>query len=106
MRIGLLSTTGFNIGDDLIRLGITRLLDDIIGESRYETVVVNKHDPLSVFPTGHPARALRHLPGRGQQLVTDALSGVLRSLGRSRFDDCDAIFQCCTPVLWPDCRLN
>jgi len=92
VRIGLLTTLGTNIGDDLIREGLIHLLRRLIPAAALKFTIVNKHRPHSVYPSWHPARA-RSLCG-------------CASFRFTRFDRCDVIVQCGTPVLWHGCRAS
>ncbi|MFH1221338.1 MAG: polysaccharide pyruvyl transferase family protein [Candidatus Eisenbacteria bacterium] len=106
MRIGLITTIGTNIGDTLIREGICLVLKEVFGGRDLEFVLVNKHAPLTVYPDGHPVRAAvlaRYLP-RGRARAASAIERLASKLNMSRFDGCDLIVQCGTPVLWPGCH--
>jgi hypothetical protein len=106
VRIGLVTTIDTNIGDALIRDGICSVLKRCLPGRDLDFVLVNKHDPLSVYPRLHPAqgaRLTRHLP-RGKARAYNAIEAVASRLGMSRFDGCDMIVQCGTPVLWPGCH--
>lgn len=103
MRIGLITTEATNIGDDLIRLGIVRSLRNAFGP--VELAVLNKHDPLTVYPAGHPVRVARVLP-IAKRLGGNVAARIAAPFGHSIFDDCEMIIQCGGPVLWPDCRRN
>jgi hypothetical protein len=106
VRIGLITTIHTNIGDALIRDGICRILRDIFHGHNLDFVTVNKHRPLTVYPKWHPARAAdlaRHLP-RGRTRIGNTIETAAASLNMSRFDGCDMIVQCGTPVIWPGCH--
>lgn len=106
-RVGLVTTLDTNIGDDFIRAGIVRLLNDPRLDLRPgDAVAVNKHLPLSVYPRRHPLRWFGAYRKRGASRVWDAASALLSPLGRSSFHACDAIVQCGAPVLWPRCHHN
>ncbi len=107
MRLGLLTTLATNIGDDFIRDGLLHVVRELLPECGLEYVAVCKHEPHSVYPLWHPLRAVgnnsfchRTIPGRVRGLAED----VLPSFGFSRFDACDLILQCGTPVIWDGCR--
>jgi len=105
MRIGLITTLNTNIGDDLIREGICRILRRVFNGYEVEFILVNKHQPLTVYPNWHPihsARITRYLP-RGRYLISHLIERPLSRLGFSKFDSCDLIIQCGTPVVWPGC---
>jgi hypothetical protein len=106
VRIGLITTIDTNIGDALIRDGICRLLLSIFPGRNLEFVMINKHKPLTVYPGWHPARAAtlaRYLP-RGRTRAGREIERLASGLHMSRFDGCDIIVQCGTPVLWPGCH--
>lgn len=103
MKIGLISTIDTNIGDELIRLGIVHVLESLLKSTELDFVVINKHDPMTVYSAWHPARAARRLP-RGRRRAENVLSRALSSRSHSRFDDCELIIQCGAPVLWQDCH--
>jgi hypothetical protein len=96
MKIGLITTLGTNLGDDLIRAGICHILKEVFSGQKIEFACVNKHKPYTVYPPWHP---LRWAP-RGQRI----LRRVLPKYGLSIFDRCDCIVQCGTPVIWPGCH--
>jgi len=96
VRIGLISTINTNIGDDMIRIGIINVLNDVFKRQKLDFVTINKHHPYTVYPEWHP---IRWAP-RGKRI----LSTLLHRYGFSCFDDCDLIIQCGAPVLWPNCH--
>ncbi len=106
MKIGLITTVDTNIGDDLIRDGITRSVHRVVGRGA-AYIVINKHDPLTVLGRTNPARLVHFLPNRGRtrhRLLRNA-ARRLGPLTASRFHDTDLVIQCGTPQYWPDCRL-
>jgi hypothetical protein len=105
MRIGLITTLDTNIGDDFIRVGVCRLLDEVFKGQTIEYVPVNKHRPLTVYPRLHPIHLARHwrwLPRGGGRLqrYTERAASWLQG---SRFSSCDLIVQCGAPVIWKEC---
>lgn len=106
LRIGLITTLDTNIGDDFIREGICLVLQELFEGRTLEFRAVNKHQPLSVYPAWHPVRLVealdRRLP-RGRDRLPRYAARLFHRLGLSRFDDCDLIIQCGTPVIWPGC---
>lgn len=102
-NIGLISTLQTNIGDDLIRLGIQRLIQDLFKESKIQYEIINKHKPLSIYPNFHPYRWAQHLP-RGRRLITSSIGKYLSLLGKNKFNKSDLIIQCGAPVAWPGCH--
>jgi len=95
MRVGLITTLSTNIGDDFIREGIKHVLREVI-DDEIDFIAVNKHEPLTVYPSWHPAR----WTPRGKRTAARCLS----PLGFSRFRRCELIVQCGAPVLWPGCH--
>jgi polysaccharide pyruvyl transferase WcaK-like protein len=106
MRIGMITTLNTNIGDDLIREGIIQVLQEVYSDRKLEFVLINKHLPYSVYPRWHPISltqsVIEHLP-RGKAKLSRHSSNLLYRTGGSRFDSCDLILQCGTPVLWANC---
>src|SRR6266498_1438785 len=105
MKIGLVTTLNTNIGDDFIREGVCHVLKQVLGSVELEFISVNKHRPYSVYPKWHPTHwvaATRHLP-RGRYFLRRVLSRYGARVGLSRFDNCNLIVQCGTPVAWPGC---
>lgn len=103
MRIGLLTTLEHNIGDDLIRQGVIRVLGEALPDRGLEFVPVNKHKPDTIYPPGHPVHWGRYSPAYRSR-VTALLRKALYRFGGSVFDGCDAIVQCGTPVYWRQCH--
>jgi len=107
IRIGLVTTIGTNIGDDFIREGIVSVVQQLLSRNRFECVLVNKHRPHTVYHRWHPIRlcydndfhARLHL-GPLRRMVERRLP----PFGLSRFDLCDMIIQCGTPIVWEGCR--
>ncbi|MBN2106046.1 MAG: polysaccharide pyruvyl transferase family protein [Deltaproteobacteria bacterium] len=107
-KIGLITTLNSNIGDDFIREGICRILDEIFKNKSIEFVSVNKHKPYTAYPAWHPIH-LMGFTGRlhfGRQFVRRTADSLFSAMGFSRFDSCDLIVQCGAPVFWPNCHLN
>jgi hypothetical protein len=106
MRIGLITTLNTNLGDDLVREGICRVLARLFPRHALTFIPVNKHEPLSVYPRWHPiqlARATRYLP-RGRFRMARWLERGFSTLRLSRFETCDLIVQCGAPVMWAGCH--
>jgi polysaccharide pyruvyl transferase WcaK-like protein len=106
MKIGLLSTIDTNIGDDFIRCGITNVIEGLCGEGAVNYVVINKHEPESIRTKWQHRlkRSLDRLPkiSRSQVLARRHFP----RFSWSRFDPCDLLIQCGTPVLWNGCRYS
>lgn len=106
-RVGLLTTLDTNIGDDFIREGLLGVIHSFPRRSPLETVAVNKHRPESIYPPWHPMRAavaaIPKLPfGR---IKSRALARrLIQRLGPTRFENCDLLIQCGTPILWIQCH--
>jgi hypothetical protein len=106
MRIGLITTLSTNIGDDLVREGICLVLRAAAGAKTLEFVAINKHDPLSAYPAGHPLAVVRkvsRLMPRGRRRFEKSMARVLYPLRNSLFDSCEMVVQCGTPVAWYGC---
>lgn len=107
-RIGLITTIDTNIGDDFIREGICRVLEEIFKNKSIEFVSVNKHKPYTAYPKWHPihlASFADNLPV-GKNFVRRTANSLFSAIGLSRFDNCDLIVQCGAPVFWPNCSQN
>ncbi|MCI0448095.1 polysaccharide pyruvyl transferase family protein [bacterium] len=102
----MITTLNTNIGDDLIREGIIQVLHEVYSGRKLEFVLINKHQPYSVYPRRHPISlahsVLQYLPCGNTKLTRYSANMFYRN-GGSRFDSCDLILQCGTPVLWPNC---
>lgn len=108
MKIGLITTLDTNIGDDLIREGICRVLGEVFKGKPLSFISVNKHKPYTVYPAWHPIHlrnAADRLPA-GRRILKQSIERLFPKLGLSRFDDCDLIVQCGAPVFWPHCSHN
>lgn len=102
MKVALISTKATNIGDDLIRRGVQRMLTAALPGTQMEWRVINKHQPWTVYVTNESARtAIDRLP-RGKRRVTDAIGRTSRVLNiATAFTGADLVVQCGTPVMWP-----
>ncbi len=106
MRIGLLTSLDTNIGDDFIREGIVSTVNKVRSPHAVEFVPVNKHDPFSVY-TKWQLRLKRATDCRPRTWSTrDWLRRNVKQLPWSRFDSCNLLIQCGTPVLWHGCRFS
>ncbi len=103
MKFGLLTTHATNPGDDLIRAGVVSLLRAAYPGETHTFVELNKHRPMQVYPPWHPCR-WADAPPRGRATLARVASTLFHRLGHSRFDNCDAIVACGTPMLWEGCR--
>ncbi|MBC7331041.1 MAG: polysaccharide pyruvyl transferase family protein [Synergistetes bacterium] len=102
VRIGLITTIGRNIGDDLIRRGIQLLLEEILGEGKVNFSLIDKEWP-SIF-----MHALGLNKG-GQSLgflLGESINTLLGEFWRDRFNGFDLIVNCGAPLLWPACHSN
>lgn len=102
IRVGLISTLNTNLGDDLVREGILRIMRYACSAD-IEPVIINKHHPLEVYPTWHPACWLGKIRPKSTRL-TKLLSYLFAWIRCSRFDDCDIIIYAGTPLLWENCH--
>lgn len=106
MRIGLITTTNTNIGDDFIREGICLVLGQIFKGREIEFIAINKHQPLTVYPDWHPVHLAKHthrIPRAGLR-ISGLVEDLAAKIGFSRFHTCELIVQCGAPVLWPHCH--
>lgn len=107
LRLGLLTTLGRNIGDDFIREGLIHVVRRLAPDRALRCVAVNKHEPHTVYPRLHPIRlcyAKGFRPYRNTGPLRRQIERWLPPLGFSRFDTCDLVLQCGTPVIWEGCR--
>lgn len=104
MKISLVTTIHTNIGDDLIRVGVERLLDAAVGGARPTYERINKHAPWTLFTRRpHAQHAIARLP-YGKRRVTEYVSHASRRLGASTaVSGADLVVQCGTPIVWPGC---
>lgn len=101
--LGLITTHGTNIGDDLIRVGARAVIDAALGEPPQSVVEVNKHRPLTVLRSPWPDRIVQRLP-RGRHTATRHIGRALAPLRlASVFDDVAIVAQCGMPLMWPGC---
>lgn len=106
VKVGLISTLDTNIGDDFIREGIRRVVAQVFKGKCVEFLTINKHRPLSVYPSWHPrhlSRLAEVLP-RGKALADRIVAKYTSKLHFTKFNTCDLIVQCGTPVLWRGCH--
>jgi hypothetical protein len=106
IRVGLFTTLDTNLGDDLVREGVCQVLRAALKAQTVEFLAVNKHRPLTAYPRWHPVQ-LSSLAGRLPRASTRVRLLIERLAPRlcpsSRFDGCQLIVQCGTPVLWHGC---
>jgi len=100
MRIGLITSINTNIGDDLIRTGIQKLLRSAFGK-KVEFVFLNKHRPLDAFALPHVESSLRRLPV-GATKARNLAARLVHPFRTNIFSQCDMIVQCGAPVFFPD----
>src|SRR5690242_16652066 len=105
MRVGLITTLGTNIGDDFVREGIQMILTHALEGTRIDAIAVNKHKPLTVYPRWHPIQlaGLASVLPRGAGRAYRSVEAFFSHARNSRFESCDLIVQCGTPVAWHDC---
>ena len=107
MRIGLLTTLNTNLGDDFIREGLMHIVSQIAPGVSCEFVPINKHQPQTAYPFWHPIRLFyeeRFHPRLRMKPLRRKVEHWLAAFGLSRFDDCDLVLQCGTPIIWDGCR--
>jgi len=105
MKIGLIATVGFNIGDDFIREGICSVLREVFRGKDIQFTIVDKHHPFTAYPWWHPYQLARHthyLP-RGSYRANIWLGKYASPLAHSVLDSCDLVVQCGAPIAWYSC---
>lgn len=106
MKIGIITTLSHNIGDDFVRVGIINLINALTLGRQVDYVLVNKHEPLTVYPPNHPlnwmGKFAENLP-RGRRRFERYAESLLHGLGGSRFHDCNIIIQSGAPVIFDGC---
>lgn len=107
MRVGLVTTLNTNIGDDFVREGVQLILTHAFRGAHIEAIPVNKHKPLTVYPRWHPIQLaeLANMLPRGAGRAYRSVEALFSHAGNSRFEKCELIVQCGTPVAWYDCSL-
>lgn len=104
MQVGLITTLSTNVGDDFIREGIIHALKCALPGKEIEFVLVNKHEPATIYSGRHPIGWGRLFPTHFTRSAgTEILSRLLYRFGGSRFDKCDMIIQCGAPVFFYKC---
>jgi hypothetical protein len=104
MKIGLISTFDGNIGNDLLREGVIRLLSEHFEDQPLEFVYVDRLNPYSVYPPGHPVRiaqSVSNVPGLSR--LVHHVERVTYSWGLSRLDDCELVVLCGIPYVKSGC---
>jgi hypothetical protein len=107
IHVGLVTTLNTNIGDDFIREGLIHVIERLVPGGRVRYTTINKHEPGTVYETWHPVRWLYSKNLRRRRKTGRLRRWAARCLppfGFSRFDKCDIIVQCGTPVIWDGCR--
>jgi hypothetical protein len=107
ISVGLLTTLNTNIGDDFIREGLIHVIERLVPGRSVRYTMINKHAPGTVYEPWHPIRwlyskQLRHRRNTGR--LRRWAVRYLPPFGFSRFDECDIVLQCGTPVIWEGCR--
>lgn len=91
VKVTLITTTGHNIGDDYVRLGITHLLGSQFKDLSMR--LIHKHAPVTAFRGFESIRS-----GRLSNLLYDKLLGFAYS--RNAIGDCDVLVQSGAPTYW------
>ncbi len=107
MRLGLLTTLNNNIGDDFIREGLLHVIRQVAPATPLDLVMLNKHEPRTVYSRRHPIRLLDKKNFKPSWLTKPfrlLAEKYLPPLGHTVFDECDILIQCGTPVIWQGCR--
>lgn len=102
IKIGLLTTINTNIGDDFIREGVKSVLSRIFCDRKILYVEVNKHKPFTAYPVYNPVSLIELLPDRRRRFYP-FLSQFISKLFSTKYDKCDLIINCGTPVIWNGC---
>lgn len=104
MKVGLITTLSTNVGDDFIRVGIIHALKQTFPDRQFEFVLINKHEPATIYSGRHPIGWARLFPTHfTRSAATEILSRLFYRFGGSQFDDCDLIVQCGAPVFFYKC---
>ncbi len=104
IKIGLITTLRKNIGDDMIRKGICLIMEEIYKKNRITFIPINKHIPTTIYPSWHPVNWLKIYNGTGKRVLYKYAGKIFYNFGFSRFDKCNLIIQCGTPVLEINCH--
>lgn len=101
ISVGLITTKATNIGDDLIRVGVERLLECLFPPSSLEFRSWNKHDPWTLYSrSGSGNNWVGQLP-RGKWKAASLVSGVSRLMRLpTAATNVDLVVQAGTPVMW------
>ena len=106
MRIGFLTTTNTNIGDDFIRQGIENIISSVKATSEIRYTYVNKHYPETAILPNSPLHLLKRLPNlKGKRHLLRAYDKFLYHF-YSVYRKQDLVVQSGAPVLWPKCYDN
>jgi hypothetical protein len=102
IKVGMVTTTNTNIGDDFIRKGILVLLENLFKDKILDIKMINKHTPFNIYKRYNPIRLVELLPVGRRKFYT-ILNKISDTYGKTIFDDREIIIQCGTPVIWPGC---
>lgn len=106
IKVGMVTTINTNIGDDLIRSGIIKVFNKYFKKNKIEYILVNKHDPYSIYPSYHPinlSHLAKYLPYKSIA-IENRIRNSGEFIGGSFFHSADIIVQCGAPVFWPNCN--
>lgn len=103
-RVGLITTISRNIGDDLIREGIRKVLKEVLKKKEIEFSLIDKEWPEKVIIQF--GRDLFGLLGEGRNPFKKVIEILLGELWLGRFRKFDLIVNCGAPLLWPGCYQN
>lgn len=106
-KIGLITTLNHNIGDDFVRIGIQHILNKVFAsQNNIDYVLINKHNPLSIYKAWHPlgisSKVLPNLQ-KGRRLIEKKLENYFYKFPLHKFQDTDIIVQCGAPVIFDGC---
>ncbi len=82
------------------------MIREKFGSDRIEFILVDKHKPLSAYPSWHPLAALgaiaEKLP-RGRRKLEHVAEPILHPFGWNRLQKCDLVIQSGAPVIFEGC---
>ncbi len=102
MDIGLITTVETNIGDDLIRVGLQRVLETVYARQSCQYRLIDKHRPWRAYPYWHPVRWVGALP-LGRVRAGNMASRIFSGLHDGVFQRTPLWIYCGTPIMWDGC---
>lgn len=98
-KILMVSTVNTNIGDDLIRSGVERIMSSMFADTAVVFDVVNKHRPLEIYSKHSWQSAIDVLP-RGKRALTRLSSRILSKTRNRPLAPYDFVAMAGTPTTW------